>query len=747
MALERALRAALPVFSATLVWAIVALLGLHQALPYLVESFAALAAWGGFTILARRSQRSFIMPSQTEARMRLARDCKLSPATFETLGDKPTRYDPISSALWKREQARAVASVKTLSARWPRPRFDDLDRYKLRFILPALAIAACIIAGTQAPERLTRAFVPDPAPFFGDREMEIEAWASPASYTGAGAIPLSDRIGQHIATPPGVEATVRLTGPTGAPLLVFDGGGQRLTQRFSRAADGAWEAHLQLPTRGKLSIVRFRERAHWRINSAPDHRPMAAFTAPISNLPNTQIAFSWRAQDDFGVARLVLRVRPLHPPPYLAYAAPFDTPLEADGGSGALQGDAIVDLTDHPYAGMEVEASLIAIDAIGQEGASTPQRLTLPQHIFLNPIAKAALEIRRALLAEARPYQPERTHRRRLIPGGDIVIGSGRIELRDPARRPAIERAPVGVRYAARLLDALTMTPQDRYFRDLAVFLGLRAARSQLDVARNLEQTQIAADLLWRTALRAEYGGASDARRMLEAAQAALDEALRSGASPERVRELMQALRRATDAYLQSLVQEAVRRGQSDNVQESEQQAQISGRDIEDMMREIERLSQEGRQAEAAQMLQQLSDILENLNIELSQGGSGGEGQQGEGAESPQQKMQDSLDALSQTLGAQRALGDETERERAQEQRQQQQGGGSQQGGDDLAQRQAAIRENLGQAQSQGRAAGAAPSRDLDAAGAAMREAESALRRGDLGAARNAQDRALESLG
>lgn len=753
LAIERALRVSAPLLAAILAWAIVALLGLHMALPYLVESIAALAAWAGFIVLARRTLAAFEMPSLSEARARLARDSKLSTSAFETLGDKPTRYDPIAAALWKREQARALKRMRGVAAHAPRLRLAGLDRFHLRFILPALALGAAMLAGAEAPERLTRAFLPDPAPFFGDAEMQIEAWASPAAYTGAGVVALSDRIGQRVATPPGIEATVRLTGPTGAPLLVFQGGGERLTQRFHRAADGAWEARLQLPAPGKLSIVRFRERAHWRLNSAPDHRPLVAFTAPISNLPNAQISFAWRARDDYGVARMVLRVRPLHPPEHLEYAAALDTPLDLEAGAGAqLEGEALVDISAHPYAGMEVEARLVAIDAIGQEGVSLPQRLTLPSHVFLNPIAKAALEIRRALMAERRPYAPEHAQRRRLISEGDIVIGSSRIELRDPARRPPLERAPTGVQYSARLLDSLTMNPEDGYFRDLAVFLGLRMARSQLDVARDIDDTATAADLLWRTALRAEYGGAGDARRALEAAQAALDEALRSNAPPERIRDLMAALERATDAYLESLVQEAVRRGQTDSVEDTEEQAQISGQDIQQMMRQIEHLSQEGRQAEAAALLQQLGDILENLNIQLGQGG-GGEDQSGSGDESAQQRMQDALDALSQTMGEQRALGDETERERAREQQQQQQQGGSsggaQQGGaggDDLAQRQTQIRENLGQAQAESRSAGAAPSQNLDAAGQAMREAEGALRRGDMGAARNAQDQALESL-
>ena len=104
--------------------------------------------------------------------------------------------------------------------------------------------------------------------------------------------------------------------------------------------------------------------------------------------------------------------------------------------------------------------------------------------------------------------------------------------------------------------------------------------------------------------------------------------------------------------------------------------------------------------------------------------------------------MQQSMDELSETMGEQRALRDETQ----QQQQQDGQGGsgGEQQGGqggDDLAERQAQIRQGLAEAQRMADEAGAAPSDDLNAAGEAMRRAEDALRRGDLEGAEAAQAR------
>jgi hypothetical protein len=740
LALERALRAGLVLLLAAGVWALLALVGGHERLPILLQSLSAIAALAGLIWLGLRARREWHAPTEDEARTRLAADSQLDAGAFEALRDRPARYDAFSMALWAREREHAIARAEHAKAGPPQARLDELDPYKLRFMLAAALVGALIFAGGNAPDRLARAFLPDPGPLLGDQEMAIEAWVTPAEYTHAGPISLSDVVGERVATPPTVEATVRLTGPVGAPLLVFEGRGGRRAVRFERAPDGAWQAQLALPGAGRLKIVRFHTRAQWRIAPAPDAVPTASFSAPITTLTDETVSLAWRAADDFGVRRLVLRVRPLHPPEGLAHADPVDTPLESPAGDPReAEAENEVDLGAHPYAGMEVEARIVAIDALGQEGVSDPLRFTLPEKIFLQPLAQAAIEIRRHVLAERRTYRPARQVQRRTIPAGDIVLGNQRIEIRDYERRPNLRRAPEGIRRATRLLDALTMSPEDGYFRDLAVFLGFRTARSQLTVARTIEETDVAADTLWRTALRAEYGGAADARRALEEVQRQLAEALASGAPQERINQLLEALRRATDNYMQALVQEALRNGERENMEDTEDQASISEQDIEELLQQVQELSEQGRNAEAQQMLQMLAGILANMEVQLGEQQSGGEGEQ-------DQQMQQSMDELSEAMGEQRQLRDET-------QQQQQDGGGGSggeqqggQGGDDLAQRQAEIREGLEAAQNMAEQSGAAPNEDLNAAGEAMRRAQEALRQGDFEGAEAAQTAALDRL-
>jgi hypothetical protein len=737
--LERGLNESFWLAVAATAWAIVALAGLHERLPLLAQSLSSLAVLFGLVWLAIAARRAWRAPNDAEARARLAADSKIDSGAFESLRDQPTRYDAFSIALWRRERERASAYAEGARVHGLRLDLDARDPWRLRYVLLLALLATLVFSGAGAPERLARAFAPDPGPLLGDQPIAIEAWATPADYTHAPPISLSDALGQTIATPPSVEVTVRVTGPTGAPDLVFQGSGRNERVRFLRAADGAWEARMAIPGPGTLKIVRFHSRGFWRLAPAVDRAPDAEFTAPMATLPDERAAISWRASDDFGVRRLVLRVQPLDPPPGLTRADPVDIDIETPAGDPAqAEEETEVELAAHPYAGMEVEAQIVAIDALGQEGASEPLRFTMPERVFLQPLARAAIEIRRHILTDRRAYEPAPRERRRTMPAGGILLGSERIEVRDYDARPAIQRAPDGVRRAARLLDALTMAPEDGYFRDLAVFLGLRTARAQLGVASTIDDTAVAAETLWLTALRAEYGGASDARRALEEAQRQLAEALAQGASPERIQQLMDALRRATERYMQALVQEALREGRVENLDDTEEQASITNADIQEMLREVERLAQEGRMAEAQALLAMLAGILANMEVQLSEGGG-----EGEGGESQNQALQQSIDQLGETMGDQRALRDETRQEG-------QSGGGEQQGGQggaELAARQEGIRQGLAEAQRMAEDAGsAAPSDDLNAAGEAMRRAENALRRGDLEGAARAQDAALNEL-
>jgi ribosomal protein S20 len=741
LVIERAAAAALTPVLGLLAWIAVSLAGAQDALPPLAATLLCVAALAALAWLALRGLSRWSPPTPEDVRARLNRDSGLPKGALEALGDSPINLDAGALALWRREQERTVEVVARARAAPPRLELGRADPWRLRFILPVLVLAAALFAGPAAPDRLARAFIPDPGPLVGDGPIAIEAWATPAAYTGGAPVSLSDRIGDRIETPPSPEATVRVTGPAAAPWLVFDGKGKTQKIRFVRAADGAWEAKADLGTGGSLRVVRFLTRARWTISPAPDAAPEGAFVAAPKVGEDDKIVFEWRASDDFGVTGLLLRLTPVDPPPGLKGAKPVDTALDSPAGDPrAAEGSSTVDLSAHPYAGMTVKAQLVVRDALGQEGVSDAAELKVPEKIFLQPLARVAIEIRKIILHERRAYAKTERVRSPRVAGVDDVFG-----IRTDDEDPRIERAPAAIRRAGRMLDAITMAPEDGYFHDQAVFAGFRLARATLDVAREIGDTDEAADILWQVAMRAEYGDSADAKRALEEAQRRLAEAIQRGASAEEIARLAQAMQQAMQNYMQALVQEAIREGRrQEQAEDAQQQNSLSMADIQRMMEEVQRRAEAGDTEGAQALLQQLAQLLNNMEVSLAnQNGEGGD--QGEPTE-----LEQAVEGLSEQIGKQRQLRDETgeeqqRRDQGQESPQDRAQNGQQQ--QELGQRQEQLGADVRNAQQKAQGAGAEEGgQELADAGEAMDRAAEALRKGNLGEAGRLQDQALRDL-
>lgn len=734
LSVERGVTLALAPLLALGLWIAASLAGFHELAPPLAATLAGIVALVAVGVLGWRALTRWRSPTIAEARNRLTRDAGLDRGALDALEDNPARLDPMGLALWRREQERTADAVGRAKALPARPALHRADPWFLRVIVPLALLAGVIVAGENTPDRFTRAFLPDPGPLVGDRPMTVEAWITPGAYTGGAPVSLSDRIGQKVETPPSPEATIRVTGPAAAPWLVFDGklNGRTVHRkvRFTKAADGAYEARFAMPAGGTLRVVRFHTKARWRIAPTPDAAPAGRFVKAPEVGENDRITFEWAATDDYGVQGLALRLTPVDPPPGLVGAAPVDTPLEAPAGEPkSATGKASVDLAMHPYAGMKVEAQIVAIDAIGQKGAGASAPLRVPEKIFLQPLARAAVEIRKVILHERRAYAKHPPFVSPRVNGPADLFG-----IRFDDDDPRITRAPAAIRRAGRMIDALTFAPQDGYFRDTAVFAGFRFARSTLDIARDIKETDYAADILWRTALRAEYGDAADAKRALMAAQQALADAIRRGADPEEIARLSEALQQATQNYLQALVQEAIRNGErAETSEDAQEQSRMSQSDIQEMLDEIQRRAEAGDQAGAQALLQQLAQMLNNLEVKLAE--SSGQGQDGKPSE-----LEQAVDGLAEQIGRQRSLRDETSREEQDPQ-------AGDQTEQELGQRQEELRQDLRAAEEKTRGAGGEEGeKDLNEAGDAMDRAAQALRRGDLAEAGRQQENALRSL-
>ena len=205
------------------------------------------------------------------------------------------------------------------------------------------------------------------------------------------------------------------------------------------------------------------------------------------------------------------------------------------------------------------------------------------------------------------------------MPAGAILLGNERIEVRDYERRPSLQRAPQGIRHAARLIDALTMEPRDGYSADMAVFLGFRLARSDLDTAQNIAATDDAAEdslahraagRVWRRGRRATGDGK---KRNALSRSVGLRRPAR--AHPTIGRSLAPRYRRLHAGFgSRSRAQR-----ERDSAEDTEEQAGVTERDIQEMLREVQRLSEQGRTQEAQQLLSMLANILNNMDAQLSE--------------------------------------------------------------------------------------------------------------------------------
>ena len=158
--------------------------------------------------------------------------------------------------------------------------------------------------------------------------------------------------------------------------------------------------------------------------------------------------------------------------------------------------------------------TLSALSVSGKTGASAPVEVTLPQRPFHNPLARALVEQRR-----------------------DLIL--------DPDHAPKrVETALDGLSVAPELFD----TPAN-------VYLGLKQARTSLDAARSDADLLDVAALLWAMAQQIEDGDATQAERDLRAAEQALREALKRGASEDEIKKLMQDLREAAKRFADEMAQ------------------------------------------------------------------------------------------------------------------------------------------------------------------------------------------------
>ncbi len=426
---------------------------------------------------------------------------------------------------------------------------------------------------------------------------------------------------------------------------------------------------------------------------------------PFGMLPNLP------AQDDHGItageAEIVLdlglvdRRHGLAPDPEPRTALRLDLPLPMSGTRMDFTELLRDDLGQHPWAHLPVQVRLRVTDAAGQTGESAAFAATLPGRRFFDPAALAVAELRRDILW-TRENGPRTAQLMRAI------LHRSDEAFRSPAVAPALREA---VRALEASLDTGDWTPE---------------ARDEL------------AATLWDLALLIEEGELANARDRLRRIQDQIDEAMRNGATPEEIEELMDELREAMRDYMQMLAEQPRERGE----RQPGEQMEITGSQIQELMDRIQELMEEGRMDEAAELMARLNELLENLQITEGEGG-----EPLPGAES--------MEELGDTLGEQQSLADDTFRELQEGFNERTNPDADGQSAEDrlreLAERQGQLRDQLREQQLQPLPGDGTPEGDaaldaLEEAQRAMDEAAEALRENNPRGALERQAEAMDAL-
>lgn len=663
-----------------------------------------------------RGLRRFQRPVPVEVYNRLDQMMSGRPVGnyFDTLA--LGKEDEATRDLWRAHQLRYLNALNALRIPRYHVRLAGQDPYALR-LWPIIALLMGLFSPFILDQEVTRGNTIAQTPSISGPRYEL--WAQPPSYTSHPNLYLS-----------GLEKTEPFIIPEHSEILLRSYDSQNtitLSETVSATGgiaippfeQGFAELRFAIRKSGQISIVDpVGENSVWAFDVIPDLPPEVVQTSVLKRTVTGAMDLRFAASDDYGirgghlditldldrvVRRYGLSLSPEeHAPPKVELKLPFVNDLRA------FEGQFDADLSKHPWAGLPVRVKITVYDDIGHIAHSEESLEILSYKRFFDPVAKAVVDLRQQLL-----WNRENVTR------------------------------------VHQLLRAMTHQPQD-VFEQYRPYLLLRSAVRRLDYRDGTQplsdemQSELAG-LLWRVAQLLEDGDVSTALERLRRAQERLSEAIRNGANNTEIAQLMQELRDATQAYMNALARNSKSKGNQQAQQQQSQSQTISTDKLQELFDRLQTLMEQGRMAEADEVLKQIQQILENLTI--SQGSGSGQSpspspSQSQSSGGKQGQSDSAGESLQDLLQKQQDLADETFQELQREFDQSgNQGNAGRRG--DLARRQGELQQEL---QNQTGKGTAENQQALRGSQNAMRGAEQSIRNDDLGQALEQQSQALDQL-
>ena len=660
-------------------------------------------------------------PGRHEAMRRVEEKSGLAHRPVSAREDRlSSGSDPLQQAIWEEHRLRQLRGLGDLKAGAPQSRWRDIDPRALR--LPAaLALFAAIALGpgdtrSNLADSLALS-APSPA-----APLTLDAWLKPPTYTGRPPVLLtSPAMAERLKAEPEIEVpekstlALRISGAK-APVLSFHGltdGSEPSPEvtGFSpkvKTSDGVFQAEVLMSRPAIVTVTDGgKQLGSWRVALIPDAPPTVEITGEPAGDSSGMLTAKWKVADEYGVTGVTADIYLADDqdegvgftdpgifefdPPKLKISLRKASPKEEAGESRA-------DMAEHPWAGFMVEMTLTARDAAGNRTESAKRVFRLPERQFINPLARALVE-----------------QRRRLILNADDAPG------------------------VATMLDALLTYPAG-LIEGSGTHIAIATVLSRLRNAEDREAVDSVISLLWQIAVNVEEGRTADAKAEVEALRKELQRALRDGASPERIAELTDRLRKALDRYMKEMMAEAQKRMEKGQAQQMPQQGRtISPQDLQKMLDMIQKLAESGANEAAEQMLSELENILRNLQPGMPQ--------QGQMQPGPMSEM---LDKLSDLMRKQQKLMDDTQRMQPDGMNEDPEQGGNPgeapQGMGGLGDRQQDLGKMLEELMRQMGKNGLQAPRAFGEAGKNMQGAEGSLREGDRQQALGEQGEAMSKL-
>jgi uncharacterized protein (TIGR02302 family) len=671
-----------------------------------------------FAAAAILGLRALAWPDALAAQRRIELNSGLAHRPLAALADQPSApLDDAAAGLWDAHRRRMAAAVRRLRVGWPAAGLARRDPWGLRSVLVILLLLGAIDAGVDWRDRLARAFSPAWDGGAAAVSASFDIWITPPDYTGLAPQFLRADVSGPVRVPVGSTLLAQIHGGRGVPRLSIDAA----TNDFKAIDKENFRTQAVLTTAQSLSVTQGGTTlGRWPIEIIPDHPPTAAFVQAPAATSRAALRLEYRAGDDYGVEGVKLMIRRDDGKAADKSAGTIDIALPLPGlHLKDAHATSYQDLSPHPWAGLPVEMTVIATDALGQTGESAPVHMTLPERTFAHPVARMIIDQRKELVKDANSRE-----------------GVAEI-LDDLDRRPALFRD------------------------DAVVYLALQVAALRLRQGEADAAVAAVVPLLWDTALRIEDGGTSLAENDVRRLQQALQDALARGAPDAEIEQLMRELSQAMDRYMQSLARN-LQDNPADQTQSSTPTKMLTPRDLQRMLERARELARSGDKEQARQLLSQLQDMLENLRAarpgQMGQRGAGDAEQMMRGLRDLMQRQQQLLD---HSFRAQRQQGqgqDQGQRQgranpmgRGDQMGQRAQPGDGQDGsamGDlgDAAGQQEALRHALGDMmRHMSDGLGDIPN-PLGRAERAMHDAVGALQRGAPGDAIGPQSEALDQL-